>query len=131
MRSCCIALGTKSSHLWWSMIMWEKRTYTCMCDWVTLLYSGKLTEDCKLAIMEKIKIIVTLKKEKKAMDCWPKPAQLPFCSLLKSSSLEAWDLAFGSPWLQTLNYNSLPTLNNSIFGGEILGSQFVLGQENK
>ena len=40
-----------------------------MCDWVTLLYSGKLTEDCKLAIMEKIKIIVTLKKEKKAMDC--------------------------------------------------------------
>uniref|UniRef100_A0A4X1TZ52 Uncharacterized protein n=1 Tax=Sus scrofa TaxID=9823 RepID=A0A4X1TZ52_PIG len=28
-----------------------------MCDWVTLLYSRKLTEHCKPAIMEKIKII--------------------------------------------------------------------------
>ena len=41
------------SHLWWSMIMWEKRMYTFMCDWVTLLYSRKLTEHCKPAIMEK------------------------------------------------------------------------------
>ena len=32
-----------------------------MCDWVPLLYSRKLTEHCKPAIMEKIKII--LKKE--------------------------------------------------------------------
>ena len=31
--------------------------YTCMCDWVTLLYSRKLIEHCKPAIMEKIKII--------------------------------------------------------------------------
>ena len=28
-----------------------------MCDWVTLLYSRKLTEHCKPAIMKKIKII--------------------------------------------------------------------------
>ena len=28
-----------------------------MCDWVALLYSRKLTEHCKPAIMEKIKII--------------------------------------------------------------------------
>ena len=28
-----------------------------MCDWVTLLYSRKLTKHCKPAIMEKIKII--------------------------------------------------------------------------
>ena len=28
-----------------------------MCDWVTLLYSRKLTEHCKPAMMEKIKII--------------------------------------------------------------------------
>ena len=27
--------------------------YTCMCNWVTLLYSRKLTEHCKPAIMEK------------------------------------------------------------------------------
>ena len=32
--------------------------YICMCDWVTLLYSRKLTEHCKPAIMEKIKIII-------------------------------------------------------------------------
>ena len=25
MKSCCVALGTTSSHLWWSMIMCEKR----------------------------------------------------------------------------------------------------------
>ena len=23
-RSCCVALGTMYSHLWWSLIMWEK-----------------------------------------------------------------------------------------------------------
>ena len=34
-----------------------------MCDWVTLLYSRKLTEHCKPTIVEKTKII--LKKEKK------------------------------------------------------------------
>ena len=33
MRSCCVALGTMSSHLWQSMIMWENRMYTCMCNW--------------------------------------------------------------------------------------------------
>ena len=36
-----------------------------MCDWVILLYSGKLIEHCKPAIMEKIKIIIKLKKERK------------------------------------------------------------------
>ena len=58
MRSCCVVLGTMSGHLWWSMIMWEKRKHTCMCNWVTTLYSRKLTEHCKPAIMEKIKIII-------------------------------------------------------------------------
>ena len=33
----------------------------CMCDWVTLLYSRKLTEHCKPAIMEK-KIIIYKKR---------------------------------------------------------------------
>ena len=33
----------------------RKNVYTCMCDWVTLLCSGKLTEHCKSVIMEKIK----------------------------------------------------------------------------
>ena len=30
-----------------------KRTYICICDWVTLLYSRKWTEHCQPAIMEK------------------------------------------------------------------------------
>ena len=36
--------------------------YLCMCEWFTLPYSRKLTERCKPAIIEKIKII---KKKKK------------------------------------------------------------------
>ena len=35
-----------------------------MCDWVTLLYSRKLTEHCKQAIVEKIKIIEKKQQEK-------------------------------------------------------------------
>ena len=54
-RSCCVALGTMSGHLCWSMIMGEKRMYTCMYNWVTMLYRRKLTEHCKQAIMEKNK----------------------------------------------------------------------------
>ena len=32
----------------------RNRMYIGMCDWVTLLYSRKLTEHCHPAIMEKI-----------------------------------------------------------------------------
>ena len=58
-RSGGIALGTISSPLGWSRMEGNvrKRMYICTCDWVTLLYSRKLTEHCKPAIMEKIKII--------------------------------------------------------------------------
>ena len=62
MRYCCVALGTMSSHLWCSTIIQEKRMYTCMCDWVTMLYSRKPAEHCKPAIMEKIKITILKKK---------------------------------------------------------------------
>ena len=34
-----------------------------MCNWVTLLYSRKLTDHYKPAIMEKIKIITQIKKK--------------------------------------------------------------------
>ena len=37
----------------------------CARAWVTLLYSRKLTEHCKPAIMEKIKVIKIKKKRKK------------------------------------------------------------------
>ena len=42
----------------------RKRMYTCMCDWDPLLYSRKLTEHCKPAIMEKIKIIIKKRIDK-------------------------------------------------------------------
>ena len=32
--------------------MWEKRSYTCMCNWVTMKYSRKLTEHCKPAVIK-------------------------------------------------------------------------------
>ena len=68
MRSCCIAQGTISSHLRWSMMEdnVKKRMYIyiCVCDWVTLLYSRKLTEHCETIIMERIKIILKIKKNK-------------------------------------------------------------------
>ena len=43
-----------------------RKKNVCMYgDWVALLYSGELTEHCKPAIMEKIKIIIKkIKKEK-------------------------------------------------------------------
>ena len=53
MRSCCVASGTMSGHIWWSMIIWEKRRGTGMCNWVAMLYSRKLTKHCKPAITEK------------------------------------------------------------------------------
>jgi len=30
MRSCCVALVTTSSHLWWSVIMCKNRMCTCV-----------------------------------------------------------------------------------------------------
>ena len=53
LQNLSIALGTISSHLWWCTIMWEKRMHTCMFDWVNLVYSRKVREHCKPAIMEK------------------------------------------------------------------------------
>ena len=55
------ALGTVSSHLWWSMMEDNMRKImciykcVCVCDWIILLYSRKLTEHCKPTLMEKIK----------------------------------------------------------------------------
>ena len=71
MRSCCTALGIVSSHLWWSRMEdnVRKRMYLCMCDWVILLYSRKLTEHCKPATMEKIKIIVKRKEYLRSPHC--------------------------------------------------------------
>ena len=45
----------------------RKRMYTCMCDWVNLLDSRKLTEHYKPTIMEKIEIIKKKKKNLQEM----------------------------------------------------------------
>ena len=50
--------------------MWEKRMYTCMCNWVTMLYSGKLTEHCKQGIMEKNKNHYIKKKRTTGRQLW-------------------------------------------------------------
>ena len=44
-----------------------KRMYICMSDWVTLLYSRKLTKHCKPAKTEKIKIIKIQQQKKKTV----------------------------------------------------------------
>ena len=41
MRSCCAALRTMSRYLQHSRTMGEKIMYACMCNWVSMLYSGK------------------------------------------------------------------------------------------
>ena len=41
MRSCCVALGTMSRCLYRNMTMGEKSMYTCTCNLVPMLYSGK------------------------------------------------------------------------------------------
>ena len=43
----------------------------CVCDWVTFLYSRKLTEHYKPTIMEKIKIII--KNYFLKMEVWSSP----------------------------------------------------------
>ena len=39
--------------------------YTCICNWVILLYSRKLTEQRKPAIVEKIKIIIKERRKER------------------------------------------------------------------
>ena len=41
MRSYSVALRTMSRYLKWSTTMGEKSLYTCMCNWVPMLYSWK------------------------------------------------------------------------------------------
>ena len=41
MRSFCVALRTMSRYLEGSKTMGEKIMYTCMCNWIPMLYSGK------------------------------------------------------------------------------------------
>ena len=52
-----ILLCSSGNYAWSLMMEYDnvrkKRMYTCMCNWVTMLNSRKLTEHCKPAIMEK------------------------------------------------------------------------------
>ena len=56
-----ILLCGAAIYLWSLMMkheMWEKSMYSCICNCVTMLYSRKLTLQCKPCIMKKIKIII-------------------------------------------------------------------------
>ena len=41
-------------YLWWNMVMWEKRMYTCMYNWVTMMYSRKKIKGNKKTVLENI-----------------------------------------------------------------------------
>ena len=58
MRSCCLALRPMSIYLQCSRIMGEKFMYTCMCNWVPMLYSQKKVLG-KITIKNKKKRIST------------------------------------------------------------------------
>ena len=68
MRSCCVALRTMSRYLQCSTTMGEKIMYTCMCNWVPMLYNEK-------------KIIgeITVKKKKDIGEDEEK--RKPFCTV--------------------------------------------------
>ena len=53
MSDRCGKFGRRTNYE--NKLNFSPEMYTCMCDWVTLLYSRKLTEHCKPAIMEKNK----------------------------------------------------------------------------
>ena len=46
MRSCCVALRTMSTYLHHNTTMGGKCMYTCMCNWVPMLYSGGKKKVC-------------------------------------------------------------------------------------
>ena len=89
MRSCCVALRTMSSHLWWSMIMGEKRMCTCMCNWVIMLYSRK-------------EIVLGKQQWKKKRFFSPSEFKIPFYSIqgpqVKSSLVKAFSFLFRASW---------------------------------
>ena len=45
MRSCCAALRTMSRYLHRNTTMGGKIMYTCMCNLVPMLYSGKINKN--------------------------------------------------------------------------------------
>ena len=51
-----ILLCSTGNYVWSLMMELDnvrKKNYSCICNWVTMLYRRKLTEHCKPAIMEK------------------------------------------------------------------------------
>ena len=70
MRACCVALRTMSRYLQGSMTMGEKIMYTCMCNWVPMLYSGK-----KKCVGENNNKKRKEKKKKKKSDMWEYPQE--------------------------------------------------------
>ena len=107
MRFCCIALGTISSHLWWSMMgdNVRKRIYMCMCDWIAWLYSRKLAKHCKPAIMENIKIIWKQNKTKNTVKSKVPNDLVPVTSLASSPTFHFYHSSHNVLLIQSLFYS--------------------------
>ena len=75
--------------------------YTCICNWVTLLYSKKLIEHCKPAIMEKNKNYKkrTNKRDLNASILGPQPWQMEVRRLGAESELQPPNYAIAMPEL--------------------------------
>ena len=60
-----ILLGSAGNYIWSLMMEHDnvRKKNVCMCNWVTMLYSRKWTEQCKPAIMEKNKNHYIFKKK--------------------------------------------------------------------
>src|SRR5512134_1032819 len=57
MRSCCVALRTMSRYLHRNTTMGGKSMYTCMCNLVPMLYSGKKIKNKRTELLKKKKVL--------------------------------------------------------------------------
>ena len=99
MRSCCIAQGTLSSHLWWNMMKDSVRKRMYICVWLGhFAVQYKLTGHCKPTIMENIKIIIKINKCVK-----PPPKKKLFKKFKRIHSLVIVKLRLIKKFLSPLN----------------------------
>ena len=70
--------------------------YTCMCNWVTMLYSRKLTEHCKPAIIKKNHYIDLKKKRKEII--FPLKPPSPFLVSISVNSSTSSKSPGSKPW---------------------------------
>ena len=98
MRSCCIAQGTMSNHLWWNKIKDNRRKSVCIDIWLGYFaVQQKLTEQCKSTIIKQmfLKIYKTSNlKEKVNQKSWrwrvAEPGFPAMVQWVKNPTAAAW-----------------------------------------